>query len=773
MSGADGKTKSELLGIRATTKVERTAEYKKRKQRFVQRRIHQADREKSVAEGWSTTGRQYKDGQIQVERTKSHDEILENRVWSVLYHFGYDELNVGRKFKIQITDSNKGDEVWKQVDIFAKDEDTVVIAECKSSATKSSASFQKDIMEFAALKKSFAKSVTALYGKEAKLKFIWLMVTRNIILSANDLKRAEHEQINIVGDRDLRYYEEIARNIGKAAKYQFLAEFLEGAKVKNLEDHQVPAIRAKVGGHQAYYFMAPPERLLPIAFVNHRSLRDPTGNPAYQRLVKRKRLNQIGQFLDDGGFFPNSILVNFKKRPRFDIRQSYEDRQIAFGDLFLPDAYKTAWIIDGQHRLYGFAETNKKRRANVIAVVAFENISREMEADLFATINGKQAKVSKNILDELEGDLKFDSEDFKSRIGAIASRSLALLDAENGGPFNDRFNTPETEESDAACLTISELKKAIVQSGLIGKPGSTKDRPPQPGYATRTTSEETLEALSDLLSAYFEKIRHANLDRWELGRPSHLCMNIGVAGHIRLLAALCDYLAVETKQDPAELDPEELVEQLASYVEPVLKFIAEASDADFESHFKPVFGSGGPPRYFFELVRLVNQDFPTFSPHGFDDYVNTKSSEESRKADEQVRGIIDRTHVHVIEVLKAAYGERYYTAGIPQKEIRMKGFERQQDADVNEQLDPITYLDLVDLKKIVEHKNNWPHFEATMNIKMPDDRKGNAKNISWFDTLNDIRKIMAHPANRSYKASHYEFLNILEDELQKRLGSSA
>ena len=72
-----------------------------------------------------------------------------------MYHLGYDDLNVGRIFKIQITDANNGDEVSKQVDVFAKDDDTVVIAECKSSATKSSGSFQKDIMEFAALKKSF------------------------------------------------------------------------------------------------------------------------------------------------------------------------------------------------------------------------------------------------------------------------------------------------------------------------------------------------------------------------------------------------------------------------------------------------------------------------------------------------------------------------------------------------------------------------------------------------------------------------------------------
>ena len=110
-------------------------------------------------------------------------------------------------------------------------------------------------------------------------------------------------------------------------------------------------------------------------------------------------------------------------------------------------------------------------------------------------------------------------------------------------------------------------------------------------------------------------------------------------------------------------------------------------------------------------------------------------------------------------------------AGQGPAQAGLKGLDRQQDADADEQLDPITYLDVVDLKKIIEHEDNWLHFEPTMNIKMPDDRKGNAKYISWFDTLNEIRKIMAHPANRAYKPAHYEFLNTLEAELQKRLAT--
>ena len=78
-----------------------------------------------------------------------------------------------------------------------------------------------------------------------------------------------------------------------AAKYQFLGEFLSEQKIPALSEYAVPAIRAKLGGNWAYYFLAPSDRILPIAFVNHRGLA-----PAYQRVLSRARLREIGEYLD-------------------------------------------------------------------------------------------------------------------------------------------------------------------------------------------------------------------------------------------------------------------------------------------------------------------------------------------------------------------------------------------------------------------------------------------------------------------------------------------
>jgi len=330
------------------------------------------------------------------------------------------------------------------------------------------------------------------------------------------------------------------------------------------------------------------------------------------------------------------------------------------------------------------------------------------------------------------------------------------------------MKTPETEDSDTVCLTVSELKKAIMQSGLIGRPG-TKDRPTLPGPAARTSSEDTLEALSEILSHYFCKIQNANPERWDIGRPGHVCINIGIAGYIRLLAALIEFLSSQTRQDPSGLDPEELIEQISPYLEPVIDYLARAPEGEFEGRFKPIFGSGGPPRYFYELASLVHEKFPAFSPIGFSEYRQVKSTEETKHADDQVRRIVDRVHKHVIDVLQKAYGRNYFTTGVPQKDIRMKGLERQQDAVPEEQLEPATYLDIVDLKKVVEHTQNWKLFEKTLSIRQPTDRNGLAKYVSWFDRLNDIRKIMAHPTNRAYKDGDFLFLAFLEAELEKNV----
>jgi DNA sulfur modification protein DndB len=67
-----------------------------------------------IADGWLER-RKAANGKILFEKSKTHDEILENRFWSILYQLGFEELNKGRDFKINVT--SEGHIVHKQVDV--------------------------------------------------------------------------------------------------------------------------------------------------------------------------------------------------------------------------------------------------------------------------------------------------------------------------------------------------------------------------------------------------------------------------------------------------------------------------------------------------------------------------------------------------------------------------------------------------------------------------------------------------------------------------------
>ncbi len=123
----------DLLGPVVSEKYEKLAEYKRRKPRFLQKKLKPSDAEGYLQSGWTQRDARAGD-KIIVEKQKPHDEILEDRFWSILYQFGFDNLNAGRSFQIQVAAG--GEPVRKQIDVFAKVGDVVIVAECKSSAKK-------------------------------------------------------------------------------------------------------------------------------------------------------------------------------------------------------------------------------------------------------------------------------------------------------------------------------------------------------------------------------------------------------------------------------------------------------------------------------------------------------------------------------------------------------------------------------------------------------------------------------------------------------------
>lgn len=739
----------------------------KRRKQFEEKTIRSEEIPAFEDAGWQIDK---KPKRVRARRPKAIDERLENRFWMLLARLGYPEISAGRKFTMLI-ERRGAEPLRKQVDVFAKDDETIVIAECKASNTFTRRSLQKDIEEFANLKGPISNSVRHHYGEEKKFKIIWLFVTENIIWSAPDKQRALGENIRVITERELRYYAQVAEHLGKAARYQFLAEFLKDQVIPELSGKAVSAIRGKLGGRTFYSFVTTPRDLLKISFVNHRTLNDPEGAPTYQRLVSRTRLRDVGDFIKRGGYFPNNLLVNFIRQVRFDKTATDEATGIQFGRLMLPDRYRSAWIIDGQHRLYGFAPIEDKFANQNIIVVAFEKLSKEEEANLFVTINHEQKQVPKHLLDDLEGDLKWGSDVPSERVGAISAKLINLLNSDMGDPFFNRIAQQGMPTTGRTNLTIPAIKDALRKSGLLGKAmirNSVYDHGPLCG----STDSETLDRARSAVNEFFSVVRNANIEEWDRGRDGVLCTNIAVQAYILLFSSLIKYWEANTASNARELDVEEVLMGIDEYLKPVRELLESSKPAELKDTFQVQFGSGGPPEYYFRLCKLVKTRFADFQPEGMTEWEAEQSDDRIKQADDQLKEIVSEMRNYIFSVFRAIHGEKhnaYWERGVTDKAVKSAAYERSLEDDVDERLPLEIYLEVVEMKKIVENKAVWPLFKDVFNIPEPGE-KGQAKSLKWMLRINELRRIPAHPAReRKYKIEDFDYIDYIYEEFNERL----
>ena len=120
---------------------------------------------------------------------------------------------------------------------------------------------------------------------------------------------------------------------------------------------------------------------------------------------------------------PPYIVINFKQdNLQFDQKERFGET--ATGTLTLPSKYGSAWVIDGQHRLYGYAYATRSpdEDHSVVSVLAYENLPVREEIKLLVDINTEQVKVSRNLVNEIVSSLNVDDPDPKKRLDALCAR---------------------------------------------------------------------------------------------------------------------------------------------------------------------------------------------------------------------------------------------------------------------------------------------------------------------------------------------------------------
>lgn len=748
------------------------AEYKRRKSSNDFKGVHPADVDAELEKGWQLqrAGKRV----CRLKRDKAHYKKLEDRVWCLMHAMGYRTLNEER-FKISFV-RRDGTEGRKEVDVYAEDDETALIIECKSRKERGRRTLQKDIQETISLQNYFRESINARFKERQKPKIIWIYVTENIPWSEPDISRATSHDIKIITENELQYFETFIHHMGPAGKFQILGEFLKGQKVPGLSEVKLPAIRGKVGGETFYSFVTSPRHLLKIAFINHQALNHPDGRPAYQRMVNAKRIKEIGEFIEKGGFFPTNILINFSDKPRFDLISNSEntDDNLKFGWITLPSKYRSAWIIDGQHRLYGFSHLDEKYMDRSLFVLAFERMAVQKEADLFITISHKQKSVPKSLLVSLLADIRMGDSDPSTALSALGSAVVRALNTDKTSPLSRRFAVHGVPPERSQNLTISEAVNGLRRSGLIGRLAGPVLAP---GPLSGATDEETVKRATNVLNAYFERVRAANPQRWEAGREAYIAVNPGIRAHLALIAEVISYLSHKKSLDFGLLKDDAIVSYVTNFCQPVFDFVENAADEDVKEKFSRRFGEGGVKEYTYHLMRILSDKQPDFGTEEFQRWVTQSNSEKIDEVNGFPMKLAERLTDCVIDTLKEVHGTHrlpsdepaFWELGVESERIRKNAFEAQQK-DKARRKPKEAYLNIVDLAEIVKQNNNWPHFEFVFKNPRPGERSGQKYYVGWIQTFNELRNIAAHKNQlKTYTDEDLEFVEWLRTEVSPKV----
>jgi DGQHR domain-containing protein len=345
-----------------------------------------------------------------------------------------------------------------QIDCCAAWDDVLIVVECTQS-TADRATLRNRISEVRGKQGAIKAGFRRLPEYRTFTRFVFAIAT-NISPNESDLQLAAQKQrIHILDDKFLQYYENLAAIVDRSALFNLLGD-LE-VEPRDLEFPRVPAFQftfAKYG--PAYLFWCDPYELLKIAYVARRGA---GRENYYQRLLTAERLRSIRKYIDDEGVFPNDIIVAFAdKKPGFREMPGYREgwpTWLKFGELQFPKSYRSASVIDGQHRLYAFGLKDPNPKGQKLAVMAFERLAESAQAKFFIDINHEQKPVARDLILDLQGDLRPETDS-----GRIANSVKELNKLE---PLKNAIYLPLTGESSWGKLKISGLFDDLSATGLL------------------------------------------------------------------------------------------------------------------------------------------------------------------------------------------------------------------------------------------------------------------------------------------------------------------
>lgn len=736
---------------------------KLRRNSFNERKDYTSAKDDIEAEGWTVVSVYANPKYTKFRKEKPSGERFEDTIWMMFYNMGFYSMNRDNKFRMVNDPNNPA--LTKQIDVIAVEDEVVFIIECKTSENPEEprpVNFKTDIEALRGSKEYLQKEVLKRYP-DRKVVFVW--ASRGLILGNKDKERLKEWNIIHFDDSAIQYYQDLTTHLGRAARYQLLGNVLQGRTIKNL-DTDVVAVEGRMGGLTYYSFLIEPEKLLKIGYVLHRSSAGSDTMDTYQRLIKKKRLEEIRKFVNNGGYFPNSIVVSIdsgKKDFSFSpapLSSQVDGSKSRCGVLHLPKKYHSAYIIDGQHRLYGYSET-KYASSDCIPVVAFVDLSGQQQLELFMDINENQKAVNKTLRTILNKDMFWGSDDKAEQRKAIQSKIAQDLGCDSRSPLLSRVRINDDDaETNTRCITVEALQAVIARCGFLSEYGK-KNVLKKAGTIDFDNIDKTAEHLFEYLIENLRYIQTKCPDQWKRGKEGFLTINRGIQACIRVIDDITTMLVKEGKINPLKDNLDKMVAEVGFYLNPLCDYF-NGMNVDQEHDLKNTYGTNGEVKFYRYFQKQIADTYKDYAPEGLESYfedMSKKYNNETRalllKIENAVRELIGKT-------LSVSETSRTWQAFIPKdilRRIHQEAYEKQLDGeDVSEW----TLTSFKDFSVIATYGANWSKYFDLLLTRPEDKGKGKKEEkLSWLEMCEAERAKLQKNQNYSVSRSTFDTIKSI------------
>ena len=723
--------------------------YKAKSSQYDTRKVLHAEVEHYEELGW-VAGPPLKT-KTPISLRKGHDRQFEDDIWCMFYNLGFRTLNADEKLVIQW---GQHETEKKQLDVVAVGDDAIFVVECKSAANATKKSFKTELNEMVQYMEGMTESLRQLYGKDKRVKYIFATRNYHIVEGGEDDQRMKDNGIYHLDDNAYNYICNLIKSYQTSVIYQFYGLMFKDELINN-KPITIPALKGSMGNKDYYLFSIEPSTLLKIGFVLHRTRVNDSMAPTYQRLLIPKRLKGITKFIDDGGYFPNSIILNFAE-PSSDLRITFDeihkekDSDSIFGLLNIPNAYGIAYIIDGQHRVYGYANSNMKNK-HTIPVVAFSGMESEEQLKIFMEINQNQKAVSKNLRIDLEEDLFWTSSRLDSRMKALRSSTIKELSSKPGTVLYNKISIGE----DSADLSSIPFDTGLSQSGLIPKAKNTKWVDESDAYLYDKNETDINKAMTEARKRIAQFVlgcyETASDKMTSEAKEEFLLSNRATYAFIVLVGSLHAYLV-----NSGMLSVSSTISRRNEVIAPYIEALANGLNTlpQEESTFlRGIQGQGAEKKWLLSYQNIINRVYPDYFPEDLKEWKEMRDQDlqnEGKKLKEDIRKQLRRL---LFERLEQVFKSKWLSGNIAiiKNEVEnriIKSDGDREDFDLME-YDWRDYLEVSDYKDIISKNFSYPEFEEVFSINIGLPFKSKTEKLAWLNLIPEGKGKKASALTRS------------------------